>query len=268
MRWLFMLSAICLVSCKTYMKLERVETDGETLPPLTTTERTCNTSDTTAMYNNTGNHKYFVYNFYNAGDCALMIKVLKSRSTGGDQYVRMGEETAGPIQPNTQYTHAFNAPQKDGDGNVGNIRFVVRCEEGQPNTNKCKYNFRFCAGQEVKTAKEWAPLPLIPAGDSVVHGLAPNTSTNLCQTDEKTVWTFRNGTDADMRIEFAVRNRGICPFTFSVNGQKTQRDHDTPALPYARRVNKGQTFTLTGQCNYSNQPGGTCKYELSGIKIK
>lgn len=263
MRWSFMLLAICLFSCKTYMKLERVETDGETLPPLTTTSRTCNTSDTTAMYNNTGNHKYFVYNFYNAGDCALMIKVLKSRRVGENQYVRMGEETAGPIPPNTQYTHAFNAPQDN-----GNIRFVVLCQEGQPNSNNCRYNFRFSAGQEVKTAKEWEPLPLIPSGDSVVHVLTPNNTMNLCQTDEKTVWTFRNGTDADMQVEYAVRNRGTCPFTFSLNGQKTQRDHDTPALPFSRRVNKGETFTLTGQCNYSNQPGGTCKYELSGIKIK
>lgn len=263
MRWSFMFLAICLVSCKTYMELERVETDGETLPPLTTTARTCHTSDTTALYNNTGNHKYFVYNFYNAGDCALMIKVLKSRRVGDNQYVRMGEETAGPIPPNTQYTHAFNAPRDN-----GNIRFIVQCEEGQPNSNHCRYNFRFCAGQEVKTAKEWDQLPLVPAGDSVVHTLPPNNIGNLCQTDEKTLWTFRNGTDADMKVAFSIRNRGVCPFTFVVNGRRTQRDYDTPALPFTERVNKGQTFTLVGLCNYSNQPGGTCRYELSGIKIK
>jgi hypothetical protein len=245
------------------MKLEKVETNGETLPRLTTPARTCNTSDTTAMYQNAGNHKYFVYNFYNAGDCALMIKVLKSRKVGENQYVRLGEETAGPIPPNTQYTHAFNAPQDNGA-----IRFVVQCSEGRPNSNNCRYNFRFCAGQEVRDQKEWDKLPLVPAGDSVVHALAPSTSANLCLTDEKTLWTFRNGSDADMQIEFSVRNKGLCPFLFKVNGKTTQRDHDTPSLPFTQKVNKGQTFTLTGQCNYSNQPGGSCQYELSGIKIK
>lgn len=263
MRWLFIFLAASLVSCKTYMELEQVESNGETLPRLTTTTRTCNTSDTTAMYQNTGNHKYFVYSFYNGGDCALMIKVLKSRKVGDNQYVRLGEEIVGPIAAKTQYMHAFNAPQDNGA-----IRFVVQCEEGRPNSNNCKYNFHFCAGQEVKTVKEWELLPMVPTGDNMVDSLPPNSTTNRCQTDEKTIWTFRNGSDADMKIEFSVRNKGICPFLFRVNGRITQRDHDTPALPMTQRVNKGQTFTLTGQCQYSNQPGGSCQYVLNEIKIK
>ncbi|WP_315822407.1 hypothetical protein [Paraflavitalea speifideaquila] len=99
MRWLFIFLTVGLFSCKTYMKLERVETNGETLPRLTTPARTCNTSDTTAMYQNAGNHKYFVYNFYNAGDCALMIKVLKSRNVGETSMYDWEKKLPGPYLP-------------------------------------------------------------------------------------------------------------------------------------------------------------------------
>lgn len=242
------------------MKPSPIETDGMALPKLTTAKE-CNKSDTTPYYENSAKWKYFILNIYNTGDCPIQVQVNKAIKT--PQMVQLtGTDILGPITSGTQYTFVFNAPDNDGV-----FRLIIKCLGGTPSANSCKYNFRFYGGAGI-AEKDWKKLNKIDACDSLYNSLLPKTSQNVCITDEKVIWTFRNNSDAEMNIEFSIRNKGLCPFTFKIDNKVVKRDHDTPAEKIKQTIKKNSIFTVSGFCNYINQQNGSCVYELSSIKIK